>query len=138
MPGRFEARLPSRAHDQHADDDDRDRDQLRDAQAHRPRNTIVLGAEELDDESLEAGENRPHAEQPSLGVLVVAHAPEDREHDGAERDFDELCRVDGDDVVRIGARRERDVERRAASPATVDGGAPCGNATASGPLYGLP
>ena len=42
-----------------------------------PREAVVLGAEELDDEPLDAREHAVHAEQPAFGVLVIANPPED-------------------------------------------------------------
>src|SRR5262249_8958924 len=53
-------------HDRDADRADRDGDHLRGAQPKCPGETIVLRSEELDDEALDARENRPHAEEPSL------------------------------------------------------------------------
>src|SRR5689334_4021859 len=77
-------RSTARRHHGDADEYHRDRDHLRDAQAEGPSEAIILGPEKLDDETLNPGQHRPHAEQPSLGVVVIAHAPENREHDEAE------------------------------------------------------
>jgi len=62
--------------------------------------TVVLGAEELDDEALDTGQHAVQSEQPTFGVLVISEAPQNQEHYEAERDFVELSRVDGEDLIR--------------------------------------
>ena len=78
------ARPTTRRHDRDADKDHGDRDQLSLAQPERPIEAVVLRAEELDDETLNPSQHGPDAEQPSFGMLVIAHPPENREHHEAE------------------------------------------------------
>ena len=54
-----------------------------------------------------AGEHAVNPKQPALGVIVIAHAPKDREHHEAEHDLEQLRRIHGDDRVGIIVGRER-------------------------------
>ena len=82
---------PAHHHPHHAQRDERQRDQLRVRQAHDE--PVVLGAHELDDEPLDSRQHAVQSEQPALGVLVIAEAPEDEEHHEAERHLVELSRI---------------------------------------------
>src|SRR5438105_1751406 len=56
--------------------------------------TIILGADELDEEALYPRHYAVQSEQPALGVLVITQAPQNEKHDEAERDFVKLGRID--------------------------------------------
>lgn len=48
-----------------------------------PKKSVVLRAEEFDGKALDTGEYEVHPEEPALGVIVAAEAPEDEKHQKA-------------------------------------------------------
>src|ERR1035437_1421343 len=110
--GRTNSRMPRghvapHAHPDEPEDEYADRDELRWGKVrHDAADAIVLGAQELHQEPLQARIHRPHAEQPPLGVLVFAQPPHDQEDQEAEKNLEQLRRIDRDHGERIGARRE--------------------------------
>src|ERR1700730_6215556 len=99
---------PAKIHPKAAANREQNRDSLR--RRKRAQKTVVLGAYELDDEPLDPREHAVQPEQPALRVLMIAETPENQKHHEAERDFVELRRVDGEDLVRRRAQWRHNVK----------------------------
>src|SRR5206468_5924979 len=104
-----------------------DRNQLCTREAERK--SVVLGAEELDDEPLHTLHDAIGAEQPADLVAMAPQTPENQKHREAHRDFVKLRRMDRDDSRRVSARGKWNAE-----VAREDSGGRRGRAL--GKLYG--
>src|SRR6266566_2398085 len=86
------------------------RDDLRSGEG-TEQETVILVTHELDEEPLDTRQQAVQPEQPSFRVLVIAQAPEDQKHHEAERDFVELSRMDGENLVWRRVERWRNVKQ---------------------------
>src|SRR5512141_3018211 len=68
--------------------------------------SVVLCAEEFNDESLESGEKAIKTEEPADCMLVIAETPEDQKHDEAHQYFEYLRWVNRNDLRRRHPGRE--------------------------------
>src|SRR5207248_10166006 len=88
-----------------------ERDDLRTGEGAEQK-TIVLGADKLDDEPLDSRQHAVQSEQPALGVLVIAQAPQDQKHHETKRDLVELRWIHREDLIRrrsLGRRNEKEI-----------------------------